>query len=747
MAKFKKISTFVLLFLLIFNTKVHSEVVNKVESVGNERISLETIAIFGDITVGKNYEADDINLIIKKLYETSFFSNISIELENGKLTISVKENPIINTIVYDGEKADKYIDKIIEIVALKEKNSFVRSNIKLDINRMKEFYRFLGFYFVDIDVEIEQLDKNRVDLIYKINKGEKAKISKIYFLGDKKIRDRTLRDIITSEESQFWKFLSRNVYLSKDRIDLDKRLLTNFYKDKGYYEVDVSSSNVEYSSGEGFILTYSITAGKRFKFKKITANVDKALDQSAFLSLEEDMNKIVGEYYSPNKLKVILNKINKLSEQRELQFINHEIKDTLEGNEVSVVINIFEGEKFIVERVDIVGNNVTNDSVIRSELIVDEGDPYSVLLVNRSINKLKGRGLFGKVDYKIKEGSSTDLKVLEVVVEEKSTGEIAAGAGVGTDGTSFMFSVMENNWLGKGVSLDTSLSISAEKASGKIQVENPNYKYSGNALFGGASLSSTDKSSTGYKSTRSGFTFGTRFEQFEKIYLAPKMIGSYEVIKAASDASASIKKMDGNFTNLDFQYGIIIDKRNKSFQPTDGYNISFQQTLPLVVDSSAIQNTLRAVSYHELTEDIIGSVKYYAASINGVSEDDVRLTNRIFLPAGRLRGFNTRKVGPKDGSNWVGGNFATGLGFETKLPKLLPESYKTDFSVFFDAANVWHVDYSDTVDNSSKLRSAIGVAANVYTLVGPLSFTLAKDITKATDDETEVFNFRLGTSF
>ena len=151
---------------------------------------------------------------------------------------------------------------------------------------------------------IEKLEKNRVNLVYSIDKGEKAKISKIYFLGDKKIRDKKLRDIITSQESRFWKFVSRNVYLNKKRIELDKRLLKNYYKNKGYYEVDISSSNVEYSEGEGFILTFSINAGKRFKFKKIFADVSETLDQSTFMSLEKDFNKIIGDYYSQKKLSI-----------------------------------------------------------------------------------------------------------------------------------------------------------------------------------------------------------------------------------------------------------------------------------------------------------------------------------------------------------------------------------------------------------------------------------------------------------
>ncbi len=748
MRDFKKIFFVFILFFLAFNSKSYTEMVKKVEIKGNERISLETIVIFGDIAIDKDYKSSDVNLLIKKLYETTFFSNISVELENSKLTIIVEENPIVNSIVFKGEKANKYKEVIREFLILREKTSFIESYIKSDINKIKEFYRQLGFYFVEMEVEIERLEKNRVNLIYIIDKKEKAKISKIYFLGDKKIRDKRLRDVITSQEAAFWKFISRNVYLNKSRIELDERLLKNYYKNKGYYEVKVSSSNVEYSEGEGFVLTYIIDAGQRYKFKKIFLNVSETLDKSAFTSLEKTFNKIIGKYYSLRKLTSVLEKIDRLSELKELQFINHGVTETLVGDGVEVKINIFEGQKFTIERVNIVGNSVTNDSVLRGELIVDEGDPYSALLVNKSINKLKAKGIFGKVEHQITEGSSPDLKVLEITIEEKATGEITAGAGVGTDGTAFMFAISENNWLGRGINLKSSLDLTEETISGSIAVRNPNYNYSGNAVSAALDVSSSDKTvNSGYKSSKTGFSLGTEFEQYQNVFLSPQLSASFEDIEAESGASSQIKKMEGNFSNVDLYYGISFDKRNQPFKPTEGYRIKFVQSLPIIMESSSIMNGLEASAYHHLTEDIIGVAKFYARSIHGIDNEDVRLTSRLFIPSKRLRGFNTRKVGPKDSEDYIGGNYVTALGFEAQLPHLLPESLRTDFSVFLDTANIWSVDYSDTLNDTNKIRSSVGLGVNVWTTVGPLSFTLAQDISKSVNDDTELFNFRLGTSF
>ena len=747
MANYKKILVGFILFFLAFSVKSYSEVVNKVEVKGNQRITLETIIIFGDIKTGENYKESDISLLIKKLYETNFFSNISAELINNQLIINVEENPIINSIVFKGEKADKYMEGINRIITLKEKTSFLRNIVKSDINKIREFYRYLGFYFVKIDLEIEKLNKNRVNMTYSINKGERAKIAKIYFLGDKKMRNRKLRDIITSQENTFWKIFSKNVYLSKERVELDKRLLKRYYKNKGYYEVDISSSNVEYSKGEGFVLTFSVNAGKRYRFKKISVNVAKALDKSAFISLQTEFNKTIGKYYSEKRLTAILEKIDKLSQQKELQFINHRLDETLEVDGVAVIIDIFEGRKFTVERINIKGNNVTNDAVIRSEMLIDEGDPYSALLLNKSINNLKAKGIFGKVEKKILEGSSLDSKILEVKVEEKATGEIMAGAGVGTDGTSVMFAVKENNWLGKGINLKSSLSLNAQSISGSIAMRNPNYNYTGNAVFSSLDISSMDKTTnSGFESATTGFSFGTEFEQYEGVFLSPTISAKFEKIDVQSSASDKIKKMEGNYKNVDFNYSITLDKRDQRFETTSGHKISFVQSLPIVQDSSSILNGLTVSKYFEFSEDVIGALKIYGRSLHGI-DDDVRLSERLFIPQRRLRGFDTSKVGPKDASDWIGGNFATAVGFEAKLPNLLPESLKTNVSAFIDTANLWGVDYSDSVNDSNKIRSSVGLAADVWTMVGPLSFTVAKAITTYDQDETETFNFRLGTSF
>jgi len=736
-----------LIVALILNAQtLYAEDIDKITIQGNKSISTETIKIFGDIKKG-NYSEKDINLLIKKLYETEFFSSVSVEIKNNNLYINVKEFPIINQIVFKGEKADKYLEKLDEYLTLQESVSFSKEKLNKDVNTIKEFYKQAGYYFVDLSVDIEELSDDKVNVVYNLVKGEKAKISKIYFVGDKKVRDKKLREIITSEETRFWKFISRGKFLNEQRIELDERLLQNFYINSGYYEAKVNSSSVEYQEGDGFALTFSIEAGKRYKFKKVSINVVDGIDKKYFLELNEPLLKVVGKYYSRTKLQKILDQIDKLTIQKELQFINHRLLETLEGNDIIVKIEIFEGPKFFVEKINIVGNNVTNDSVIRSEMIVDEGDPYSEVLLARSLNNIKAKRIFSSVESKALPGSESGRKIIEIKVEEKATGEIAAGAGVGTSGTTVGGSVTENNFLGRGIKLESMLEVSEETIRGKLSVVNPNYKFSGNSLKFSVQTIKDDRISTsGYESTDTGFSLGTKFEQYEDLFISPDFSVFHNKLETDGSASSTIKKMEGNYFSATLGYGITNDKRDRKFQTTDGYITRFYQRLPLVADVPTLVHGFEFSSYQQLGEDVVGSLKFYSRAVNGL-DDDVRIGERAHLPAKYLKGFESRKIGPKDGDDFVGGNYAAALGFNVSFPSLLPENMNTDVNLFLDTGNVWHADYSGTVGESNKLRSSFGISANWFSPIGPFNFVFAQDITSAETDITESFRFNLGTTF
>ena len=741
MKKFLKI-----VLIVFISSSVKAEIVNQIVINGNNRVSDETVKIYGEIELKKDYSDKDLNNILKNLYDTEFFEDVNVQLKNNVLTVNLKEYQSINKLTIVGEKSSRYQKEIKKVIKLKEKKSFIKSFLASDIEKIKKLYSSLGYNFSKIDTKIKELEGNKVDLIIEIDRGSKTKISSIKFIGDKKVRDKRLRDIIASEEDKFWKVLSRNTSFNQSLLNLDERLLRNYYKSIGYYNVEVTSKTANLNKEGNIDLTFSINAGTRYTINKIKTNLDSVFDKNIFFPLEKFYSKEIGEYYSPFKVKKLLDQIDDVIEKNNLQFVEHNVKEEVQGEGIIITFNIFEGERTLVERINITGNNITSEEVIRGELLLDEGDPFTNLGLQKSISKIKSRRIFSDVSFNVSDGSKSNLKIIDIDVEEQPTGEISAGAGIGTDGGSFAFTISENNWLGQGKKVDFDIEVNEESISGELNFTDPNYDFLGNSLNYYLASTSNDKPDQGYENSLFTAGISTTFEQYKDIFATFGIASSYDDLRTDGSASDSLKKQAGEFTELVGRYGFKYDKRNRAFMPTSGSVISFSQDLPILADRPFIGNNFGISSYKEFSEDIIGASKFYFSSVNGMGED-VRLSKRKNLSSYRLRGFKKNKVGPKDGTDHVGGNYVASLNLETNLPKLLPDTTKTDVGLFLDFGNVWAVDYDSSIDDSNKIRSSTGVALNWSSPIGPMSFILSTNLQKASTDETESFRFNLGTTF
>ena len=742
---YKFFSIIIITFFLTSFSK--AEIVKKIEISGNQRVSDATIKIYGDIKINQDYSESDLNKILSNLYSTNFFENISINLSNNILKINLEEFPTVSKLIVLGEEKDRILKQIKKLMKLKENVSFSKNKLTEDIDLIKQLYSSIGYNFAKVESKIKETNDGNVELLIEIDKGNLARISKISFVGDKKIREKRLRDVIASEEHKFYKFISKNTKFSQNLINLDTRLLKNYYKSTGYYDVKVTSSSAEVEKSGNINLVYSIDAGNRYIFKKIITNVDPVFDKNIFYPLRKEYNKILGSYYSPFKIKELLESIDELIENNNLQFVEHNVEEIIENDGINIKFNIFEGKRILVERINVVGNNITNESVIRSELEIDEGDPYTKLGIEKTVSNLKSRNIFKSVEYKIKDGSSEDLKIVDIKIEEKPTGELSAGAGIGTEGGVFAFTLKENNYLGEGNTVGFDFNLSKESLTGKLDFTNPNYDFLGNSLNYYLSSTSNDKPDQGYENTINGAGINTSFEQFRDIYASLGLSLDHDDLRTTSGASESLKKQSGTFSSLTTNYGFKYDKRNRRFMPTDGFITSFNQTLPIYADKAFISNTVSSSLYNKLNENIVGAAKFYASSINGINNDNVRLSKRRSLSTSRLRGFESGKVGPVDGTDHIGGNYSAVINLEASLPNLLPESTNTDVGLFFDVGNVWGVDYDDSIDESNKIRSSTGVAASWISPLGPMTFVLSTNVSKASTDTTESFNFNLGTTF
>ena len=739
---------FLILTFIVFVPKFsHSEIIKKIEISGNERISSETIKMFTKTNIGENIDDKDVNEILKRIYESTFFEDVKVSIKENTLKIVVLENPLVENVQIKGPKAKKIVEELKKNLQVKARTSYNEISFLKDKKKITEILKQKGYFFSKVDVIVESLSDNKVNLIYNVEIGDKAKIKKISFIGDKIFKDRKLRSIIVSEEYKFWKFISGKKYLNQNLISLDERLLKNFYLNKGFYNVKINSSFARLINDTEFELIYNIIPNKRYSFNQISLKLPLDFDQKNFDDLNNFFGKLKGKKYSLFTIEKILDEIDKIILDKEYKTLESKVDENVYEDKIDLTFTISEGEKYSIDRINIYGNNITQENVIRNQLLIDEGDEFNSILTAKSINNIKALNIFKSVNSEIIDNDDRS-KIIDITIEEKATGEIMAGAGVGTDGTSFSFAVKENNYLGRGIGLTSELTVSEETIKGQLRVKNPNYKNSDKSVnFNVQSLETDRLTDSGYKTNKTGFGFGTSFEYQDDVIIGIGQDSFYEKIETNSSASTRQKAQAGNywdtFLNVDLDY----DKRNQKYKTSDGFRSFYAVNLPVISENNSLTNTYIFSFFEELYQDNVTKLSFYAKSSTSLTNDDIKLSERIFLPGHRLRGFVSGGVGPKDGNDFIGGNYASSVNIQTSIPQLLPNIQNMDVSMFLDAGNVWGVDYDSSLSDTNKIRSSIGIGVDWFTLVGPLSVSFSHPISKVDTDRTETFKFNLGTTF
>ena len=739
---------FLILTFLIFVPKFsYSEIINKIEILGNDRISSETIKMFTKINIGESIDDKDVNEILKRVYDSTFFEDVKVSIKENTLKIVVLENPLVENVEIKGPKAKKIVEELKKNLQVKARTSYNEISFLKDKKKITEILKQKGYFFSKVDVIVENLSDNKVNLIYNVDIGDKAKIKKITFIGDKIFKDRKLRSIIVSEEYKFWKFISGKKYLNQNLISLDERLLKNFYLNKGFYNVKINSSFARLINDTEFELIYNIIPNKRYSFNQISLKLPLDFEQKNFDDLNNFFGKLKGKQYSLFTIEKILDEIDRIILDKEYKTLESKVDESVYEDKIDLTFTISEGEKYSIERINIYGNNITQENVIRNQLLIDEGDEFNSILTAKSINNIKALNIFKSVNSEIIDNDDRS-KIIDITIEEKATGEIMAGAGVGTDGTSFSFAVKENNYLGRGIGLTSELTVSEETIKGQLRVKNPNYKNSDKSVnFNVQSLETDRLTDSGYKTNKTGFGFGTSFEYQDDVIIGIGQDSFYEKIDTNSSASTRQKAQAGNywdtFLNVDLDY----DKRNQKYKTSDGFRSFYAVNLPVISENNSLTNTYIFSFFEELYQDNVTKLSFYAKSSTSLTNDDIKLSERIFLPGHRLRGFVSGGVGPKDGNDFIGGNYASSVNFQTSIPQLLPNIQNMDVSMFLDAGNVWGVDYDSSLSDTNKIRSSIGIGVDWFTLVGPLSVSFSHPISKVDTDRTETFKFNLGTTF
>ena len=737
------------IFLIFFiSLEAKSEILKDINIEGNQRISDETIIMFGNVNIQDNLNLNEIDKILKNIYNSNFFEDVQVTLENNILNIYVKEKPIIQNVEYEGIKSKTILAEIKSKRILKPKSSFDKNLLQKDRSNLLKTLKNIGYFFPSVENLVEDTGNENLNLIYKIDLGSKSKIKKISFVGDKVYKDKKLKNIIISEEYKFWKFISGRKFLNENLIDLDKRLLKNFYLNKGYYNAKVNSSFAKLVNDNQFELIYNINANEKYYFDNINLELAIDYDENNFSDLKSSLKKLKGKPYSINNISKIIKTIENIVLQEQFESIKVIPLENLVDNKINLTFKVEESEKFVVKKINIFGNNITQENVIRNQFEIDEGDPFNEILYNKTLNNIKSLGFFKEAGGEIQDIEGDNAKIINISVEEKATGEISLGAGAGTDGATIAFGVKENNFLGKGVSLTAGATLTEETIKGKFSVKNPNYKNTDKSIYVNFEALEIDRSTEfGYKTNKTGFSFGTDFEVLDDFDFGLGLSNFYEKITTDSSASALQKTQEGNYWDSFLKLDFDNDKRNQKFQTSDGYRSFYSIDIPLVSDTNTLVNSYQYNYYNELFEDNITNASIYLQSANSITGDNIKLSERLYIPGRKLRGFERGKVGPKDGEDYIGGNFVTTANLSTTLPQILSNIQEVDFVMFLDAANIWGVDYDSSIDDDGSFRSSVGLGIDWMTPIGPLNFIFAQPITKENSDKTQTFRFNLGTTF
>ncbi|MAD13777.1 MAG: outer membrane protein assembly factor BamA [Pelagibacteraceae bacterium] len=743
-----KFSFKILTVILLLSSTIFADEKLNYEILGNKRISDQTILSIIEFEKNKNYKIDDLNNFQKKLYNTNYFSKVSIKIDKNKINIVVEENPIIDFFYINGVVNNKREEFFYENLSLGQNKIFSEALLKKDIESIKANYQDAGFFDVSVDTSISKISGNALNVVINVQRKEKYKINRIYFIGNKKYKSSTLSDVISSSEKGWWKFLGSSSLVNKNRINFDKNLLKRFYLNSGFYDVQITSSDINFIGNNQADITFSINSGEKYVFSKYELlDEEKNLNEKNIKDLKKIISKKLQGTYSQKKLDDINKLLNEYLRNKKIEFVTffNKVKKT-SNQRLDIEFRFVKKPRKYVNLINISGNTITEEKVIRRNLLFSEGDSFLDYKVSKSIDKIKSLRIFKDVKFKT-ENSGNEKVDLNISVEEQPTGSVSAGIGVGSSGSTVSSTIVEKNLLGKGITLDGNVSIGTEKVSGNIGLSLPDFMNTDNTFNYNIFAITTDFTNSGYESKKIGNGLSTQYNVYEDISLRTGFGIDLDSINTNDTASDLYKAREGDYLTYKGFYSISNDKRNSKFQPSKGYRIGFGQGLALPgSDITYIENNLDAAVYHSISNDYILSLKSGLNTINSIGDEDIKLSDRKFLRQSKLRGFESYGVGPKDGSDHIGGNYAAYASLSSTIPNPIPDSWNAKSFIFFDAGNVWGVDFDESLD-SNKIRSSAGVSLEWVSPLGPLSITLAENISKADGDLEEGFSFQIGSSF
>jgi outer membrane protein insertion porin family len=744
----------------------HAQTVSRIAVEGNQRIDPETVQAYMQIQPGDAYDPQLVDQSLKALFQTGLFSDVQINRRGNVLVVTVEENPLINQISFEGNKeiSDENLSKEVE---LKPRMVFTRARVQSDAQRIQALYRRSGLFAARVEPKIIRLPQNRVNLVFEINEGDTTRIERIAFIGNEAFDDSQLRGVITTEESRWWKFLTKSDNYDPDRLAYDKELLRRFYLNHGYADFEVLSATAELApDGKNFYITFTVHEGPKYNFGPV------AVDPGATsLNPEELMAKVktrTGDVYNAAEVDRSVEKLTVEAGTSGYAFarVRPQIQRDEETRTIGLTYNIEEGPRVYIERIDIVGNTRTQDNVIRREIRLVEGDAYNRVLVDRARRRITALDFFSKVDIIEQPGSAPDRVVLTVAVEEKSTGTLNFAAGYSTsEAVVGSVSVTERNLLGKGQFVRLATSLSFKRQEVDFSFTEPYFL--GRNLSAGIDAYATrtdqqDESSFDVRQIGGGFRLGFPLSENSRLTTRYNFTNR-RIWNVPENASQAIWQSKGT-TNISLVGATYVyDNLDNPLNPSSGYRFQLATDVAgLGGDAQWAKFEGSAHYFYPIWDGVVFMARATAGHMEPMGKH-IQPIDRFFKGGNSFRGFERAGIGPRDISTTAHdalGGYTYGIGtLEVTFPLGLPQEFGLKGAVFTDVGTLFHAPHNFACDpkwtgtgdclkgDKAALRASAGASVIWESPFGPLRFDFAEALLKKKYDKTEWFRFSVGTQF
>lgn len=741
------------------NVNAQSYRFNTVQIDGNHRIEAGTILSYAGIGKGQSVSAGQLNDAYQRILASGLFESVTIAPRGGKLVIKVVEFPTINLISFEGNRKIKD-EELQGFIKSTSRHVFSPTVAERDSATIAEAYSQNGRLSAKVTPRIIRRSDNRVDLVFEIFEGGNTEVERISFVGNGVYSDRRLRRVLESKQAGLLRALFKKDTFVADRVEFDKQVLRDFYLSRGYVDFRTTGVNAELArERDGYFVTFNVQEGQQYKFGEITISSDVAeVDTEEF---QAALKVRSGMVYSPAVVENSIARLERLANKKGLRFVRVDPQISQNSRDLSldVAFNLTKGSRIFVERIDIEGNATTLDRVVRGQFEIAEGDPFNPREIRESAERIRALGYFGTAEVNAREGSSPDQVIIDVNVEEATTGSLSFGGSYGTTGgfgVSAKFN--ETNFLGRGQRLNVAISGAETNREYSLSFGEPAFLGRNVAYNFDLGYRETTSDYALYDTDIGRFSTGLAFPISESGRLSVRY-----TLEAAniSDYTGSglllpAEVAQGRLYSSSVGYSYTFDSRRSGLNPNAGVLLQFGQDFAGVGgDTKFVKTAAKAIAQTKVFNEEVTLRATFEGGALHYRGGGSRVTDRFFLGADIMRGFTPDGIGPRERNatgtvdDALGGNFFAVARFEAEFPLGLPEEYGIHGGVFYDIGSVWGLDAtnSDTLYENAKARQVVGLSLFWKTPVGPLRFNWSKAVSKQSYDREQTFNLTLKTEF